>query len=291
MAAKNDFLASGSCRPSKSTTNEQHGNAIDHEKNGTELPLDQPTKQPKEISEEKHAPPLGAALPFALLLGVIAIFPLIPSLAHWWESNRNRFIVAAILGVATLAYYLLLHGSPIEAHWPAHHLAEPSSTGANFYIAWSVFANAILNEFIPFIILLFSLYVVTGGIRIEGDLPAHPLTNTLFLTVGSLLASFVGTTGAAMLLIRPLLETNRERKHVVHTVIFFIFIVCNCGGCLLPIGDPPLFLGYLLGVPFLYPIQLWKEWAIVNISLLVIYYFWDHFWFYRHEAKPRYCPR
>ena len=84
-------------------------------------------------------------------------------------------------------------------------------------------------------------------------------------------------------MIRPLLETNRERKHVQHTVIFFIFIVCNCGGLLLPLGDPPLFLGYLMGVPFLWTVVLWKEWLFVNGALLVIYYVWDHFWCYPHE--------
>ena len=131
--------------------------------------------------------------------------------------------------------------------------------------------------------LLWSLYTISGGIRIEGDLPAHPLTNTIFLAVGAVLASFIGTTGAAMLLIRPLLETNRERKHVQHTVVFFIFIVCNCGGLLLPLGDPPLFLGYLLGVPFLWTLVLWKEWLLVNVALLVIYYAWDHFWCYPRE--------
>ena len=114
-----------------------------------------------------------------------------------------------------------------------------------------VLANAMLQEFVPFIVLLFSLYTISGGIRIAGDLQAHPLTNAAFMAVGAVLASFIGTTGAAMLLIRPLLETNRERKHVAHTVVIFIFIVCNCGGCLLPLGDPPLFLGYLEGVPFL----------------------------------------
>ncbi len=129
-------------------------------------------------------------------------------------------------------------------------------------------ANAILSEYVPFIVLLFSLYTISGGIRIEGDLPAHPVTNTAFLAVGGLLASFIGTTGAAMLLIRPLLETNRERKHVKHTVVFFTFIVCNCGGCLLPLGDPPLFLGYLMGVHFLWTLVLWKEWLFVNAALL-----------------------
>jgi Na+/H+ antiporter NhaD/arsenite permease-like protein len=130
------------------------------------------------------------------------------------------------------------------------------------------------------------LYTISGGIRIAGDLPAHPATNTAFLGIGTLLASFIGTTGAAMLLIRPLLETNRERKHVVHTVVFFIFTVCNCGGCLLPIGDPPLFLGYLRGVPFLWTFTLWAPWAVVNGLLLAVYFFWDAYWFYPREAKP-----
>ncbi len=152
-------------------------------------------------------------------------------------------------------------------------------------MAWAVFANAVLGEYLPFIVLLFSLYVISGGIHLEGDLAAHPLTNSLFLLLGGVLASIIGTTGAAMLLIRPLLNTNSERKHVAHTVIFFIFIVCNCGGCLLPIGDPPLFLGYLMGVPFLYTLSLWKEWLFVNGLLIVIYYFWDRFWYYPHEEK------
>ncbi len=101
-----------------------------------------------------------------------------------------------------------------------------------------------------------------------------------------MLASFIGTTGAAMILVRPVLETNRERKHVAHTVVLFIFIVCNCGGCLLPLGDPPLFLGYLQGVPFLWTLTLWKHWLFINAALLVIYWLWDHFYFYPREA-PR----
>jgi Na+/H+ antiporter NhaD/arsenite permease-like protein len=116
-------------------------------------------------------------------------------------------------------------------------------------------------------------------------LPAHPLINCGFLAAGAVLASFIGTTGAAMLLIRPLLETNRERKRVQHTVIFFIFIVCNCGGLLLPLGDPPLFLGYLLGVRFLFTLVLFKEWLLVNGSLLAIYFIWDRFWHYPREQR------
>ena len=191
------------------------------------------------------APPLWSVVPFVLLLTAIAVLPLIPATAHWWESNLNRFFVAMVLSGMTLAYYAFLHDTAIEGHWPAHHEVQPTTGPVQFGFLRAVFENAILQEFIPFIVLLFSLFTISGGIRITGDLQAHPMTNAAFIAVGGILASFIGTTGAAMLLIRPVLETNRERKHVVHTVVFFIFIVCNCGGCLLPIGDPPLFLGYL----------------------------------------------
>ncbi len=239
---------------------------------------------------EHHAalsehPPLWMVIPFAALLGAIAVLPLIPATEHWWESNLHRFYVAAALAILTLAYYLLLHDAPMEGHWPAHHVVEANTGGLNYAATWAVLANAILHEYIPFIMLLFSLYTISGGIRVEGNLPAHPLTNSVFIAIGGLLASFVGTTGAAMLLIRPLLETNRERKYVKHTVIFFIFVVCNCGGCLLPIGDPPLFLGYLRGVDFLWTFQLWPAWLFVNGALVAIYFLWDHFWYYPREAK------
>jgi len=230
-------------------------------------------------------PPFWTVTPFALLLLAIALLPLVPWTEHWWESNRNRFLVAAGLGLLTLLYYLVLHEMPVEAHWPVHDIVTPNEQGLNFHVTWTVLANAILNEYIPFIMLLFSLYTISGGIRIEGDLPAHPLTNTLFIAAGGVLASFIGTTGAAMLLIRPLLETNSERKYVKHTVIVFIFVVCNCGGCLLPIGDPPLFLGYLRGVPFLWTFGLWPEWLFVNSALLAFYYVWDCYWFYPRETR------
>ena len=144
--------------------------------------------------------------------------------------------------------------------------------------------HTIVAEYIPFIILLFSLYTISGGIRIAGDLPAHPRTNLAFLGVGALLASIIGTTGAAMLLVRPLLETNRERKHVAHTMVFFIFVVCNCGGLLFPLGDPPLFLGYLSGVDFLWTLNLWKSWLFVNGMLLAVYFLWDTFYAYPRET-------
>lgn len=241
-----------------------------------------PSNRHGNTAEQRH-PPYWMVIPFAALLGAIAVFPLIPMIRHWWESNLHRFYVAGGLAVLTLAYYLLLHTSPVTAHWPATHVAATAASGLNVSLTAEVFASAMLGEYIPFIVLLFSLYTISGGIRIEGDLPAHPVTNCIFLATGAVLASFIGTTGAAMLLIRPLLETNRERKHVQHTVIFFIFIVCNCGGLLLPLGDPPLFLGYLMGVPFLWTLVLWKEWLFVNGSLLLIYLLWDLYWCYPKE--------
>ncbi len=173
--------------------------------------------------------------------------------------------MAANLALVTLVYLAFLHPS--------------GSLG----MATHTLLHTVISEYIPFIILLFSLYTISGGIRIAGDLPAHSLTNVAFLAVGALLASFIGTTGAAMLLVRPLLETNRERKHVAHTVVFFIFVVCNCGGLLLPLGDPPLFLGYLNGVDFLWTLTLWKSWLFVNGMLLAVYFLWDRFYAYPRE--------
>lgn len=232
------------------------------------------------------SPPAAATLPFVLLLAAIAIFPLAPRVAHWWEHNESKLLVAGLLAAVTLAYYLFLHAHPVERHFPAHAVVPPAASGPSWGGAGAVLANAILAEYVPFICLLFTLYVVTGGVRIEGDLVATPTTNATFLGLGALLASFIGTTGAAMLLVRPLVETNRERRHVAHTFVFFIFMVCNCGGCLLPIGDPPLFLGYLEGVPFLWTLSLWKPWIVTNGLLLAIYWAWDTF-----LAHPRETAR
>jgi Na+/H+ antiporter NhaD/arsenite permease-like protein len=192
--------------------------------------------------------------------------------------------VASILALVALVYYAFLHESALEGHWPAHHVVSPAAGAFDGGFLRTILENAILQEYVPFIVLLFSLYSISGGIRIEGDLQADPLTNAAFMAVGAVLASFIGTTGAAMLLIRPLLETNKERKHVAHTLVIFIFIVCNCGGCLLPIGDPPLFLGYLEGVPFLWTLSLWKEWAFVNGMLIMTYVLLDRFVYYRRET-------
>ena len=258
-------------------TDEQHEHDDAHDDHST------------DDKHESHAtinpPPFWTVIPFAVLLGCIAVLPLIRATEHWWESNQSRLLVAVVLGLITLAYYAFMHAHAIEAHWPAHAVVEPVASGAQWHFAWTVLANAILHEYIPFIVLLFSLYTISGGIRISGDLAAHPLTNCAFIAVGGALASFIGTTGAAMLLIRPLLETNVERKHVRHTVIMFIFVVCNCGGLLLPIGDPPLFLGYLRGVPFMWTMTLVGPWLFVNGLLLAMYWAMDHFIYYPRETK------
>jgi len=119
-------------------------------------------------------PPLWMVIPFGALLGAIAVLPLLPWTEHWWESNLHRFYVAAALGLVTLAYYLFMHTAPVEGHWPAHHVVPGTTGGLNWAATWAVLANGILHEYIPFIMLLFSLYTISGGIRVEGDLPAPP---------------------------------------------------------------------------------------------------------------------
>lgn len=220
----------------------------------------------------RRIPHLLWTVPFVAILLAIAIFPLVPSIAHWWEHNRNRLLISVILAAITCAYYLL-------RGWGFHH-AE-----AGWPTLMSVLDHAVVKDYIPFIVLLFSLYVISGGIRLSGDIPAHPITNTLFLAAGTLLASLIATTGAAMLLIRPLLQVNSERKHVVHTVVFFIFLVANIGGSLLPIGDPPLFLGYLRGVPFLWTFNLFPPWLPLVVVLLVMYFVIDLFVYGKEEKK------
>jgi Na+/H+ antiporter NhaD/arsenite permease-like protein len=188
-------------------------------------------------------------VPFVLILLAIAILPLV--VPHWWERNSNKAAVALILGVP-VAGSLLLQG---ETGW---HRVQHT-----------------LLEYMEFIVLLGSLYTISGGIALRGDLQATPLVNSCFLGLGAILASIMGTTGASMLLIRPLLQTNAERRYVAHTAIFFIFLVSNIGGCLTPLGDPPLFLGYLRGVPFTWTLSLWPAWLAMVLLLLVIYGAWD----------------
>ena len=191
-------------------------------------------------------PAAGWVLPFAAMLLAIAILPLFaPGL---WESNLRKLAVGAVLGLPVLVLY--------ARHDPA----------ALWHTA---------GDYLSFMALLASLFVISGGVLVTGDIEASPAVNTAFLAVGAVLASLVGTTGASVLLIRPLLATNQERRHVAHTVVFFIFVVSNVGGCLTPLGDPPLFLGYLLGVPFTWTLRLAPHWLLANGMILTVYYFWD----------------
>lgn len=200
--------------------------------------------------------PLWASIPFAIILLFIAIGPLF--FHHWWENNRNKLIVSLVLGIP-VSIWLIYVG---KSHDLTHQM---------------------LFDYVPFIILLGSLFVITGGIQLKGDILAKPSINTFFLGIGAVLASFMGTTGAAMLLIRPVIRTNSERKYKVHTILFFIAIVANAGGMLTPLGDPPLFLLYLRGAPFEWFFSLFKEWAFVNGILLLIYFFVDS---YYHKKEP-----
>ncbi len=185
-------------------------------------------------------------LPFAALLLCIAILPLV--VPHWWEHNRNKGIVSALFGIPMGIYLIATNG---------HALLH------------SMF------EYMDFIILLGSLFVISGGIFVRGDIRATPRNNLLFLILGSLLASLIGTTGAAMLLIRPVLRTNSERKNTAHIPIFFIFTVANMGGLLTPLGDPPLFLGFLRGVPFTWTFKLVVPWLVGLGIVLTIFYLID----------------
>jgi Na+/H+ antiporter NhaD/arsenite permease-like protein len=195
---------------------------------------------------EGFVPHLAWALPFVGMLLAVAVLPL--AAPRFWESNLCKLGVAVLLGAPVIVLYLRRRPETL------------------------VHAGA---DYVSFIVLLGGLFVISGGILLEGDLEATPRTNALFLGGGALLASFVGTTGASMLLIRPLLQTNRERKHVAHTVVFFIFLVSNIGGCLTPLGDPPLFLGYLLGVPFTWTLRLFLPWLFTTAVVLAVYVVWD----------------
>jgi len=200
-------------------------------------------------------------IPFILMLLAIAVLPL--AVHEWWDRNINKFIVSVVLGLPVFVYLSLVF--PQGGHLLIH-------SGV---------------EYFSFIMLLTALYVISGGIYLAGDLAARPLTNVGFLLAGSIFASFMGTTGAAMMLIRPLLHTNQERKHVVHTVVFFIFLVANIGGCMTPLGDPPLFMGYLFGVPFSWTFSLWKEWALVTGLLLGLYWLVDGYYYRKEEPSAR----
>ncbi|MBN1496681.1 MAG: sodium:proton antiporter [Spirochaetes bacterium] len=199
-------------------------------------------------------------IPFAGILLSIALFPLIAP--HFWHHHYPK--VSAFWALVLAIPFVLLYKG-VAIHQIAH-----------IYII----------DYIPFIILLWSLFTVAGGIYIKGTLKGSPLVNTVILVIGTVLASWIGTTGASMLLIRPILRSNSWRQHKVHTIIFFIFLVSNIGGSLTPLGDPPLFLGFLHGVPFFWTMHILPHMAFVSLILLVVYFLIDSF-YYKKEDKSQ----
>lgn len=201
--------------------------------------------------------PLWSCIPFALMLLSIALLPLL--LPEFWHHHFGK----------------------ISAFWAA-------SLGIPFLIIYKGTAlyeilHIILADYVPFIILLWSLYTVSGGILLRGTLRGTPIVNAAILLIGSLLASWMGTTGAAMLMIRPFLRANSHRKNRTFMVVFFIFLVANVGGSLTPLGDPPLFLGFLHGVSFFWTFNILPHMLVVTVILLVVYFFLDSY-FYRKEG-------
>ena len=200
-------------------------------------------------------------IPFACMLLSIAVMPL--AMPHFWHHHFGK--VSVFWGLAFLVPCFFAYG---------------------FSVTLYEFLHTMLLEYVSFLILLFSLFTVAGGVRLTGSLVGTPLVNTAILAVGTILASWMGTTGAAMLLIRPLLRANAHRKYKVHSVVFFIFLVANIGGSLTPLGDPPLFLGFLKGVSFFWTTKaLFMKTFFLAMALLAIFYVLDTV-LYGKEGKP-----
>ena len=203
-----------------------------------------------------HALPLWAVVPFVGLLLSIAVLPLCAP--RFWRRHRNKALVAALWSAP--AAVLLLLRAP-------HELVHTA------------------RDYVSFMVLIGALFTISGGIVVRGDIRATPTVNTAFLFIGAVLANVIGTTGASMLLIRPLLQTNSERRRTVHVPIFFIFLVSNIGGCLTALGDPPLFLGFIRGVPFLWTFRLFPVWATAVGSVLAVFYVFDRRQYAREETR------
>jgi len=202
-------------------------------------------------------------VPFVGILLSIAIFPLVAS--DFWHHNFGK--ISAFWATLFILPFMFSQGWQITLYEVLH-------VG--------------LLEYIPFIILLLALFTISGGVQLTGSLVGTPIINTAIILVGTLLASWMGTTGAAMLLIRPLLRANKERKYKVHIVVFFIFLVANIGGSLTPLGDPPLFLGFLKGVDFFWTTKaMFLPMLFMVISLLIIFYIYDTIQFKKEEPLPQ----
>ena len=200
--------------------------------------------------------PLWSLIPFVLMLVCIAVLPM--AVPEWWDSNRNKTILSIAFSLPAIAVVLS---------------CDPR-------LMW----HSILDYF-SFLTLLASVFVIAGGIYVKGEYAGTPVVNTVFLGVGAILANLIGTTGASMVSIRPFLRANRLRKHRSHLIVFFIFIVSNTAGLLTPLGDPPLFLGFLRGVPFHWTLRLLPQWALVVGALLILFNIYDEWVFTREEVE------
>ena len=203
--------------------------------------------------------PLWSIIPFVGMLLSIAIVPLINF--HFWEHHYGKFSLAWIV-ILSIPFLIAYKGD-----------------------GWYEIVHIVLLDYVPFIILLAALFTCAGGICLKGSLRGSPVVNTILIAIGTALASWMGTTGAAMLLIRPILRANEWRKHRVHVVVFFIFLVANIGGSLTPLGDPPLFLGFLKGIDFFWTMALLPAMIPVVILLLIIFFILDTILF-RKEGTP-----
>lgn len=199
---------------------------------------------------------LWAIVPFAGLLLSIALLPL--RAPHFWENHKNKALVAFLWSLPIAIFFLFQ---------APHELALS------------------MKDYSSFLLLLTALFIISGGIVLKGDLKATPEVNTMFLLIGAVLANFIGTTGASMLLIRPLLQTNSERRRTLHIPIFFIFLVSNIGGSLTPLGDPPLFMGLIKGVPFFWTLRLFPLWAFMVAGVLAIFYVLDRHHYHHEEYR------
>lgn len=199
---------------------------------------------------------LWAVVPFVGLLLSIALLPL--RAPHFWENHKNKALVAFLWSLPVAVFFLFQ---------APHELALS------------------MKDYASFLLLLTALFIISGGIVLKGDLKATPEVNTIFLLIGAVLANFIGTTGASMLLIRPLLQTNSERRRTIHIPIFFIFLVSNIGGSLTPLGDPPLFMGLIKGVPFFWTLRLFPLWAFMVAGVLAIFYVLDRHHYHHEECR------
>ena len=202
--------------------------------------------------------PLWSILPFAGILLSIALMPLFTP--HFWHHHFPK----------VSAFWAIVFVMPFLYFFRATALYE--------------IGHIIMIDYVPFIILLWALFTVSGGIYVKGTLKGTPAVNTVILLIGTILASVIGTTGASMLMIRPILRSNAWRVHKVHTIVFFIFLISNIGGSLTPLGDPPLFLGFLHGVPFFWTLHILPQMAFASVVLLVLYFIMDSY-YYKKETK------